>query len=233
MSKNSLFHTHNPIIIFDVETTGLSADVDEVIELGAIMLVRKPTNTIVKEELSCLIKLPESKRLSAEITKLTGITSEMLETQGLVQQDAANMFADMVRRSNPGRILFIAHNAQFDLGFLTAFLCKNGCNDLVSQFDVIDTLTILKDRKQYPHKLSDAITYYNLGNRAKNSHRALDDVNALFAVLSAMSKEADDLPRYVNLLGYNPKYGVSGERIPHVVYMPQGYDSATKLYEQT
>jgi DNA polymerase III epsilon subunit-like protein len=96
---------------------------------------------------------------------------------------------------------------------------------------MLDTLTVLKDRKSYPHKLSDAITYYGLD--ALNSHRAPDDVKALYAVLSAMAKEAGDLSRYINLLGYNPKYGVEGDPVSERVrYLPQHYDSLMKLYEQ-
>jgi DNA polymerase III epsilon subunit-like protein len=136
----------------------------------------------------------------------------------------------MVKRTDPRRILFIAHNAHFDVSFLTAFLRKNGYDDL--EFDVLDTLTVLKDRKSYPHKLSDAISHYNLEDQAANSHRALDDVKALYAVLSAMAKEAGDLPRYINLLGYNPRYGVEGEPVSNLVkYLPQHYGSPMTLYE--
>ncbi|MCL2391086.1 MAG: 3'-5' exonuclease [Oscillospiraceae bacterium] len=231
--SSSLFCTHNPIILFDVETTGLSSDVDDLIELGAIILSLNQKNTIAKEELNCLIKLPEGKHLSAEISKLTGITNEMLETQGLTQQDAANTFVDMIEQSSPDRILFIAHNAHFDISFLNAFLRKNGHSNLADQFDILDTLTILKDRKSYPHKLSDAITHYKLNEQVENNHRALDDVKALFAVLSAMAKETGDLPKYINLLGYNPRYGAPSNRIPHAVYVPQSYNSPTKLYANT
>ena len=45
----------------------------------------------------------------------------------------------------------------------------------------------------------------------QNSHRAIDDVLALFEVLKAMDDEREDLGSYVNLFGYNPKYGVSGD----------------------
>jgi DNA polymerase III epsilon subunit-like protein len=237
--NNSLFITHAPIILFDTETTGLFPGSDEIIELGAIALVRGTGNAIIREELNCLIKLPEGKSLSAEITKITGITEEMLEAQGVTQQEAAGRFMEAVKiltktlpKNDTRRVLFIAHNAHFDMGFLNAFLRKNQ-HGLTAQFDVLDTLTVLKDRKPYPHKLSDAITHYNLDNEAENSHRALDDVKALYAVLSAMAKEAGDLHKYINLLGYNPKYGVEGEPVSERArYKPQPFNSPVKLYEE-
>jgi DNA polymerase-3 subunit epsilon len=46
-----------------------------------------------------------------------------------------------------------------------------------------------------------------------------------------MWKEMDDLVHYVNLFGYNPKYGVSGSKISSVKYLPQGYERTKRLYE--
>ena len=67
----------------------------------------------------------------------------------------------------------------------------------------------------------------------QNSHRAIDDVLALFEVLKAMDDERDDLAAYVNLFGYNPKYGVSGRRIVGVRYEPQSFNKAMTRPEQT
>ena len=64
-----------------------------------------------------------------------------------------------------------------------------------------------------------------------NSHRAIDDVLATVAVMEAMEAERDDLMRYVNLFGYNPKYGVEGKPIGSVTYKAQPYDPPKPLYE--
>lgn len=85
--------------------------------------------------------------------------------------------------------------------------------------DWLDSLTVYKDRRPYPHKLANAILAYGLEDKVQNSHRAIDDVLALFEVLKAMDAERDDLASYVNLFGYNPKYGVSGRRIVGVRYL--------------
>ena len=65
-----------------------------------------------------------------------------------------------------------------------------------------------------------------------NSHRAVDDVLATVAVMKAMEAEKDDLERYVNLFGYNPKYGVEGKPIGSVTYQPQPYNPTKPLYEK-
>jgi len=94
---------------------------------------------------------------------------------------------------------------------------------------MLDVLTVYRDRKPYPHKLIDAVKMYSLDTN--NTHRALDDARVTFRLLCEMGKEFDDLERYVNLFGYNPKYGVSGPKISSVKYLPQGYYRFKKLYE--
>ena len=64
-----------------------------------------------------------------------------------------------------------------------------------------------------------------------NSHRAVDDVLATVAVMEAMEQERPDLERYINLFGYNPKYGISGKPIGSVTYKPQGFDPVAPLYQ--
>jgi len=56
-------------------------------------------------------------------------------------------------------------------------------------------------------------------------------VLATLRVMEAMEKERDDLLRYINLFGYNPKYGISGKPIGSVTYKPQPYDPKVPLYE--
>ena len=46
-----------------------------------------------------------------------------------------------------------------------------------------------------------------------------------------MEQERDDLDRYINLFGYNPKYGVEGKPIGSVTYKAQPYNPRKPLYE--
>ena len=63
-----------------------------------------------------------------------------------------------------------------------------------------------------------------------NSHRAVDDVIATVAVMEEVEKENPDLMRYVNLFGYNPKFGIDGKPIGSVTYKAQPYNATTPLY---
>ena len=49
--------------------------------------------------------------------------------------------------------------------------------------------------------------------------------------MKCMEDEKNDLMRYVNLFGYNPKYGVDGKPIGSVTYKPQKFDPPAPLYE--
>ena len=59
---------------------------------------------------------------------------------------------------------------------------------------------------------------------------AADDVLATLEVMKEMEAERDDLISYVNLFGYNPKYGIEGKPIGTVTYKPQGFEPGTPLY---
>lgn len=214
------------IIVFDVETTGLDSRFDTVIEFGGVKLSLENGMTQTVNEKDLLIRLPGGQRLPAQITRLTGITPAMLEQDGVEPDFAAEAVSAML--SCPGTLL-AAYNAQFDLCFLYHFLKKYGFEKCLKGVKMLDAMTVYKDRKPYPHKLSDAIASYRLSGR--NSHRALDDAKATWELLRAMQEECADSDRYINLFGYHPRYGVSGPRISSVTYRPQGQYLGRKLYE--
>ena len=161
-----------------------------------------------------------------KITELTGISTLDLMQKGLpktrVCRDIAEMFA--------GNTLLLAYNAHFDLSFLFYMLLRDGDPTILKGKDKLDLLTVYRDRHSYPHKLCNAIDVYGLSGKVVNSHRAVDDVIATVAVMEEMEKEKDDLLQYVNLFGFNPKYGVDGKPIGSVTYKPQPYNPAAPLY---
>lgn len=204
----SLFDRYKALVIFDTETSGLNPEDDQIIELAALRVERTAAGAMrIAGKMDTFIKLPEGEQLPENIVTLTGITDRLLETEGVQSGTAVSRFLKLVK---PGPVLMVAHNAQFDACFLRELLrgFKPG------HLDWLDSLTVYKDRRPYPHKLANAILAYELEDKVQNSHRAIDDVLALFEVLKAMDEERDDLGSYVNLFGYNPKYGVIGRWIP-------------------
>ena len=224
---DTLFAKFDSIIVLDTETTGLNFKDDEIIELAAIKAVRDGEGYEISDEFDVLISLSEGRSLPPEITKLTGIDEQMLAAEGVSKAAACEKLAAMLSGE---RILLAAYNAQFDLCFLYYFLSSFGQAALLKNVKMLDVLTIYKDRREYPHKLSDAIKAFEI--EGENSHRALDDTRATLLTLAAMEREEADLERYINLFGFNPKYGVSGPRISSVSYLPQGYRRTCKLYEE-
>lgn len=222
-----LFARYDKLLLFDTETTGLRFDRDEIIEFAAVLVEKVNGIPQVTREYDELIALSPGMTVPPEIEKLTGITNEDIAQRGIPKDRLCRDIAEMVS----GNTLLLAYNAHFDLSFLFYLLLRSGDPMILKGKDKLDLLTVYKDRHSYPHKLCNAIEVYDLAGKVVNSHRAVDDVLATVAVMEAMETEKDDLLRYVNLFGYNPKYGVSGKPIGSVTYKPQCFDPPKPLYE--
>ena len=158
--------------------------------------------------------------ISPKIIELTGITNAMLKNDGISEERVA---CDLKKRLTKGTVM-IAHNAQFDLSFIYFLLKRHypdEADDIVRNMKWLDTLTVLKDRKEYPHRLSDAVDHYGIDE--VNFHRAIDDTKVLYDVTQELKLERDDLVEYINIFGYNPKYGPDKFRFPFIKYKAQYY----------
>lgn len=203
-------------IFFDTETSGLDCKDCQIIELAMITV----ENGKISDEYDEFVKIDG--KLDSKITELTGISDDDLKNKGLAESDIAN---DLKQRIVPGTLM-IAHNAQFDLSFVYHLLKRHfpdEADEIVRNAHWLDTLTVFKDRKEYPHKLIDAVNHYNI--EEVNFHRAIDDTKALFEVTLAMKNERDDLKEYIDIFGYNPKWGVSGDEFSFIEYKKQFYNN--------
>ena len=224
---DSLFSQYDRLVLFDTETTGLSFPRDEIIEFAAIVVERVNGVPRVVQEYDQLVALSPGGFVPPKIEQLTGISTQDLREKGLPKARVARDIAEMIR----GNTLLLAYNAHFDLSFLFYFLLRHGDPAILKGKDKLDLLTVYKDRRPFPHKLTNAISAYGLTGQVVNSHRAVDDVLATLAVMEKMEEEKDDLLCYVNLFGYISKYGIDGKPIGSVTYKPQQYDPPRPLYE--
>lgn len=222
----ALFQRYDRLVLFDTETTGLSFARDEIIEFAAVVVEQCDGVPTVIREYDELVSLTPGNSVPPVIQNLTGITTEDILEKGLSKArvccDIAEMFA--------GNTLLLAYNAHFDLSFLYYMLLRDGDPAILKGKDKLDLLTVYKDRRPYPHKLCNAIEQYGLTGKVVNSHRAVDDVLATLAVMGEMEAEKEDLLCYVNLFGYNPKYGIDGKPIGSITYKPQSYEPKNPLY---
>jgi len=223
----ALFEKYDRLVLFDTETTGLVFHRDEIIEFAAVVVEKRNGWVRVTEEYDQLISLSPGAFVPPMIEQLTGITDQDIREKGIPKTRLCCDIARMVQ----GNTLLLAYNAHFDLSFLFYLLLRDGDPTILKGKDKLDLLTVYKDRRSYPHKLCNAIEAYGLSDKVVNSHRAVDDVLATVAVMEEMEKERDDLINYVNLFGYNPKFGVDGKPIGSVTYKAQPYDPPRPLYE--
>ena len=226
MAFETLFNQYDRLVLFDTETTGLLFSRDEIIEFAAVVVENRNGVPTVVQEYDELIALSPGGFVPPKIEELTGISTQDLREKGLPKTRVARDIAEMIT----GNTLLLAYNAHFDLSFLYYFLLRHGDPMILKGKDKLDLLTVYKDRRPYPHKLCNAIDAYGLTGKVVNSHRAVDDCVATVAVMEEMEKEKADLERYVNLFGYNPKFGVDGKPIGSVTYKPQPYNSTQPLY---
>ena len=226
MAFETLFSKYDRLVLFDTETTGLLFSRDEIIEFAAVVVEQVDGKPTIVQEYDELIALSPGGFVPPKIEQLTGISTQDLREKGLPKTRVAQDIAQMLK----GNTLMLAYNAHFDLSFLYYFLLRHGDPMVLKGKDKLDLLTVYKDRRPYPHKLCNAIEAYGLTGKVVNSHRAVDDVIATVAVMEEMEKENPDLMCYVNLFGYNPKFGVDGKPIGSVTYKAQPYNATTPLY---
>ena len=227
MALDAFFQKYDRLFLFDTETTGLSFQRDEIIEFAAIVVEKLDGQVVVTEEYDELIALSPGNTIPPKIQQLTGISNEDVWEKGISKEQACSDIARMVS----GNTLLLAYNAHFDLSFLFYLLLRNGDPAILKGKDKLDLLTVYKDRRNYPHKLCNAIDAYGLTGKVVNSHRAVDDVLATLEVMKEMEAERPDLLCYVNLFGYHPTYGLGSKPIGSVTYKPQPTPAYSPLYK--
>ncbi len=205
---------HDTVLLFDFETTGLNPMRDQIIEIGAIVLEKVNGSYTITQTLQELVMADGP--LPSKITDITHITDDMLLREGITQEEACHKLLDLYQDE---KTLLVAYNIQFDLGFMTALFRKYWRSNFWIKNDLLDVMAVYKDRHAYPHRLQNAVATYHIAE--PNTHRALDDIKATLEVLKRMNDDKPNIKYYVNKIGFNPKYNVSGIKLPHVTYVAQ------------
>lgn len=157
--------TLNKYIVFDIETTGLSPEKDQITEIGALLIedgnIIDRFNTLISIE----GKVPD------KIVELTGITDAMLKGQPSIDKALA-LFLQYIED-----LPLVAHNASFDIGFIQTKLVQQGFEKIEN--DVYDSLILsrllLNNIKR--HKLNIVADYLDIPN--PGHHRADNDCEVL------------------------------------------------------
>ena len=172
-------------IVLDIETTGLSFRTEKITEIGAV----KVKDGEIVDTFECFVN-PEVS-IPQRIVELTGITDDMVKTAETIDKVMLK-FLEFI-----GNLKLVAHNADFDIGFL-----KYNAENLGLKMDneYIDSLKL--SRQLFPefkkHKLG--ILAEQFGIKVENAHRALDDVKTLVQVFIRLLQK------------YNEQQGISRKK---------------------
>jgi DNA polymerase-3 subunit epsilon len=183
------------VVVVDVETTGLRPDDCSLIEIGAVRL----RGAAVTGEFFTLVSPPVP--VPPDITELTGITDDMVRPAP-GPGPALTAFLAFAR----GAVL-AAHNARFDIGFLTAGCRATGVTwPRPAVLDTAVLARLLLGQDEVPDcKLATLAAFFGTGSSP--NHRALADAQATAEVLTGLLRLAGaghSLPRRAPQLAAPP-----------------------------
>ena len=202
-------------IVFDIETTGLSASKNQITEIGAVRVENGEMRETFSQLINPLCPIP------AEITRLTGISDDMVADQPPIDE-VLPRFLEFC-----GDTPVVAHNAGFDTGFIRQKATERG---LAFHNKIIDTLRLSRELfPQHAKHSLDAVAK-RLDVSLENHHRAVDDATATAEIflkfLDMIHDQYGDVQE-VNIdtrpsLIKNPKY--------HIILLAQNYTGLKNLY---
>ena len=174
-SRNMTFDQE--FVAFDLETTGLSSGTDRIIEIGAVILKNG-------QEVDRFQTFVDPERpLDKKIVDLTGITDAMLKGAPKIEE-VLPKFLDFV-----GDRVLVAHNSDFDTGFIRAECARQGYE---YNLTAADTLILSQNLLSHLNKFKLNIVANALSLPDFNHHRAADDAMTCGLVMAHLMKKLEE-----------------------------------------
>ncbi len=210
---------NNRFVVFDIETTGLDKNTEEITEIGAVLVedgqVTKRWGTFVNPE----------KPIPAKISELTSITDDMVADAPKINEALPEFF-----EFAKGAVL-VAHNAKFDTGFIKEKAKKCG---LSYDFGHLDTLMLAKCL--YPdlanYRLNTLTKHLNVV--LENHHRAVDDAKATADIFVKMLEELKLQGKEdITLLNdsFDMRAASKRNRANHIILLAKNLEGVRHIYE--
>ena len=205
--------------VLDLETTGFSFRTEKITEVG----IMKFKNGEVIDEFSCFVN-PE-KPIPQRVIEVTNITDDMVKDAETIEKVMPKIIEFV------GDSVLVAHNADFDIGFLKYNAKVLG---LSLENTYLDTLRLAKELFPEFKKYKLGLIAEKLGIKVEVAHRALDDVDTTVKVLKVMLdmlkeknvKTVDDIDK-LNIGKADYK------RLPsyHAIILAKNYVGLKNLYK--
>ncbi len=156
-------------VAFDLETTGLNSREDKIIEIGAVVMKDG------KEVSRFQTFVDPHQKLQSVTSELTGITDEMLRGAPSIEEILPK-FLEFV-----GDRILVAHNADFDTGFIQTACKKQNLSYIFTSIDTLAlSMVLMTQLKRYKLNLvADALNLPEF-----NHHRAADDAVTCGLIMS-------------------------------------------------
>ena len=214
-SKNQSIDTE--YCVLDLETTGISHVTEKITEVGII----KIKNGEIIDEFECFVN-PE-KPIPQKVQEITHITDEMVKDAETIDKVIPKIIEFI------GDSVLVAHNADFDMGYLKYNFEKYGYK---FENSYIDTLRLAKSMFPELKKYKLGIIADELDIKVDVAHRALDDVKTLVQVFNVMIKKAKN--RDAEFIDdFDNKFETDFKKLPsyHMIILAKNYVGLRNLYK--
>ena len=209
----------SPFVVFDIESTGLDKNKCKVIEIGAV----KVANGRIIDRWSTFVN--PGVKIPKKITDLTSITDSMVRDAQTFEEQI-DEFLEFCKGS-----VMVAHNANFDMGFMKTEAERCGRN---FNLPYLDTLILARCMyKELPNHRLDTLCKH-LGVINAHHHRAVDDAEA---TAQAFVKMLDTLKKNgkTELKAYNTEFDIrtasSKTKAFHIILLAKNETGVRNIYE--
>ncbi len=165
----------NSYFVIDIETTGLSHEKDNIIEIGMLEI----KDDLCVAENAWLIRTDAE--IPEEITRLTGLSKMQLDDSGIPLCDALMELLERTKNKNA-----VFYHANFDCLFLESACRKNGLP--TPDFRVTDAMLFARSKLNGLANYKLETVAQALGIETSQKHRALDDCKLLLEVFKKLNK---------------------------------------------
>lgn len=171
LKQNSIKYN---FVVLDLETTGLDLEKDQILSIGAVRVYDKIVSKFYR-------KIKVKKKIPTNISKLTGLTNNILNKEGVELDQALKEFIRFIRE-----LPLLGYNVNFDISFLEKAI--SGMNLLKINNEVIDLMGIVKKNDKFldDYQLSTVLHHYRIDNL--KPHQALSDAIATYKLALKLLK---------------------------------------------